>query len=57
MIAVLESPSIDERKLAADLRAKYDVGTNTLLLVTMVALVLLILHGTNPISVSDIVEN
>ena len=29
VIAVLESPSIDERKLAADLRAKYGVSTNT----------------------------
>ena len=28
VIAVLESPSIDERRLAADLRAKYGAGTN-----------------------------
>ena len=28
VIVVLESPSIDEKKLAADLRAKYGVGTN-----------------------------
>ena len=29
VIAVLESPSIDERKLAAGLRAKYGAGTST----------------------------
>ena len=29
VIAVLESPSIDEKKLAADLRAKYGTDTNT----------------------------